>query len=266
MGSQAYGVSTEDSDYDVYGFVVPPKDYIFPHLRGEIVGFGDKGPGFDTWQQHRIGDKETRKIWDFQIYSIVRYFHLLMENNPNIIDSMFVPSHCILHSTEVANMIRDNRKMFLHKGCWPRFKGYAFSQMHKIKVKDPIGNRKEGKDKYGYDLKYAYHLVRLLDEVRQILEEGDLDLDRNKEKLKAIRRGEWKIEEIESYFQTREKNLEQLYDKSSLPSVPPKDRIKDLLLSCLEHHYGNLGTAIVIEGKVENALRQIYEIAEKHLR
>jgi hypothetical protein len=41
MGSTAYGVSTDNSDQDIYGFCIPPKEDVFPHLRGEIMGFGD---------------------------------------------------------------------------------------------------------------------------------------------------------------------------------------------------------------------------------
>ena len=40
MGSVAYGVSSDTSDVDVYGWAIPPKEDIFPHLRGEILGFG----------------------------------------------------------------------------------------------------------------------------------------------------------------------------------------------------------------------------------
>ena len=36
MGSRAYGSATEDSDYDFYGFVVPPKEIVFPYLAGDI--------------------------------------------------------------------------------------------------------------------------------------------------------------------------------------------------------------------------------------
>ena len=43
MGSVAYGVSSDTSDVDVYGWAIPPKDDIFPHLRGEIPGFGTPG-------------------------------------------------------------------------------------------------------------------------------------------------------------------------------------------------------------------------------
>ena len=40
MGSVAYGVSSDTSDVDVYGWAIPPKDDLFPHLRGEVPGFG----------------------------------------------------------------------------------------------------------------------------------------------------------------------------------------------------------------------------------
>jgi hypothetical protein len=44
MGSDAYGVSSNSSDIDAYGFCIPPKSYIFPHLSGEIEGFGKQEP------------------------------------------------------------------------------------------------------------------------------------------------------------------------------------------------------------------------------
>jgi hypothetical protein len=40
MGSRAYGVNkADDSDYDMYGFCIPPKHIVFPHLAGNIWGF-----------------------------------------------------------------------------------------------------------------------------------------------------------------------------------------------------------------------------------
>ena len=36
MGSVAHGVSDDNSDMDIYGFCIPSKDYIFPHLREPI--------------------------------------------------------------------------------------------------------------------------------------------------------------------------------------------------------------------------------------
>lgn len=47
MGSVAYGVSSDTSDMDVYGFAIPPKDDVFPHLRGEILCFGKQHKRFE---------------------------------------------------------------------------------------------------------------------------------------------------------------------------------------------------------------------------
>jgi uncharacterized protein len=52
MGSMAYGVSSDTSDCDIYGFAIPPKEMVFPHLAGEIFGFGRQKKRFDQWQQH----------------------------------------------------------------------------------------------------------------------------------------------------------------------------------------------------------------------
>ena len=129
MGSMAYGVSNDSSDMDVYGFAIPPKHEVFPHFRGEIPGFDPFEVKFKQYQKHHIVDQQAMggrgRTYDITIYSIARYFRLLADNNPNIIDSLFVPRNCILHSTPIADMIREQRKLFLHKGCWAKFKGYA---------------------------------------------------------------------------------------------------------------------------------------------
>ena len=187
-----------------------------------------------------------------------------MENNPNLIDSLFVPHRCILHITRIGTMVRDNRKLFLHRGSWYKFKGYSYSQMHKMDIKNPEGKRVEEVQKYGYDLKFAYHVVRLLGEIEQILLEGDLDLEKNREQLKSIRRGEWTKEQIKEYFSNKEKELESAYLKSTLPMYPDEDRIKALLLNCLEEHFGSLGNVITKPDDFKNLLNDIQFLVEKY--
>lgn len=240
MGSFAYGVANDTSDIDIYGFCIPNKSIIFPATTGKyIFGFDKTVPGnFEQWQQHHVIDKGKKKEYDFTIYNIVKYFRLCANGNPNMIDSLFVPQRCITHTTNIGVLLRENRHMFLSKKCWHTFKGYAFSQLHKMKIKDPHGKRKELRDKYGYDTKFAYHLVRLLNEVEQILIEGDLDLERNREQLKAIRKGDWTQEQVEKYFHEKEIYLEELNAKSdSVPYKVQTDRIRNLLYACLQLHF-----------------------------
>jgi len=313
MGSVAYGCSNDNSDIDLYGFCIPPKDVIFPHLAGVIHGFGRQNKNFEQFQKHHILDKDSGKEYDITIYNIVKYFQLAMTGSPNVIDSLFVPRRCVLHSTLVGEHVRENRHLFLSKKLWYTLKGYAFSQMNKCRSKSIrtwvelckkygwdlhvsieeleenllsdvallkrsrqlIGQietsgkrtkRMESVAEHGCDLKFAYHVVRLLGEIEQVLMEHDLDLERNREQLKSIRRGEWSLDRIEAYFESKERELESLQIVSDLRHSPDESAIKTLLLECLEMHYGNLDADISMPDKAVEALRQIQTIADSTLQ
>ncbi len=261
MGSVAYGVSSDSSDLDVYGWAIPMKEEIFPHLRGEVPGFGTQAKRFETYQEHHVTDADALagrgRVYDFTIFGVVKFFALAMDNNPNIIDCLFTPSTCVLHSTRVGNLVRENRKLFLHKGAWPKFKGYAYSQLHKLAIKHPTGKRAELVERHGYDTKFAYHVVRLISEVEQILMEGDIDLQRGNETLKAIRRGEWTETRLRQWFADKEAHLERVYAESPLRPTPDEPCIKALLLQVLEEHYGSLDGCVVDPDRAVGALRNI---------
>ena len=261
MGSAAYGVSSDTSDVDVYGWAIPPKEDIFPHLRGEIPGFGRQAKRFEQFQEHHLRDPDALaghgRTYDLTIFGIVKFFALAAENNPNVIDSLFTPATCVLHSTRVGNLVRENRRLFLHRGAWPKFKGYADSQLHKLAVKQPRGKRADLVAEHGYDTKFAYHVVRLLGEVEQILVEGDIDLQRDNERLKAIRRGEWTEARLREWAADKEVDLERAYATSTLPPTPDEDKLKALLLNCLEQHYGTLAGCMVEPDRAVAVLRSI---------
>lgn len=261
MGSVAYGVSSDTSDLDVYGWAIPPRDEVFPHLRGEIIGFGKPAKRFEVYQEHHVDDADalagSGRSHDLTIFGIVRFFALALENNPNVLDSLFTPGECVLHSTRVGNLVRENRRRFLHKGAWAKFKGYAYSQLHKIAIKEPQGKRAELVAEHGYDTKFAYHVVRLIGEVEQILVDGDVDLRRDRELLKAIRRGEWTEARLREWFAAKEGQLERIYAASPLRATPDEAGVKALLLECLEEHYGSLGACIVEPDRQIVALRNI---------
>jgi len=290
MGSFAYGVSSDTSDMDVYGFCIPPKDIVFPHTIGHIEGFGKQIKRFEVFQQHHIQFKE--KEYDLAIYNIVKYYQLCMENNPNMIDSLFTPIYCVLHQSQMGEYTRQHRQDFLHKGSFHKLKGYAFSQIQKAKNKSfktlfdfcrihsipmsedfdemradwdridlrtdiknkllelyslcvaggkPNPKRVESIMKYGWDVKFGYHLIRLVDEAEQILVTGTLDLQRAREHMKAVRSGLISLEEAEKWFAEKEASLEKLYHESKMvPYAPDEEKIKRHLLNCLEMYYGTL--------------------------
>lgn len=262
MGSIAYGVSTDHSDVDVYGFTIPHKNVVFPHLAGYIDGFDMAPERFGTWEQHHINDASSGKEYDFAIHSIVKFFKLTMDNNPNMVDAIFVPRRCVLHSTQIGEHMRENRKLFLHKGGWHKFKGYSYKQLCKMRSKEPVPGSKRYDDimKNGYDTKFAYHVVRLLNEIEQIMTVGDLDLEQNREQLKSIRRGEWYMDQVIQYAGDKEKDLESLYLTSELRYGPDREAVKQILVDCLEMHFGDISSVVYQESKSDAAIAQIKRI------
>lgn len=247
IGSVAYGVSTSRSDVDICGFCVPPKEVVFGHLRGEIPGFGRQLERFDQYQQHNVEpNDEPGCVYDLTIYSIPRFFMLCMENNPNMLEALFTPEDCVRWSTPIAKRARQARHQFLHKGAWHKFRGFAHSQLHKMRNKEPRGGRKALVEEFGYDVKFAYHAVRLMDEVEQILRHGELDLRKDPERLLEIRAGEWTREQVEAYVARKEAELAEVYEHSHrLPHGPDEEAIRQVLLECLEEAWGSLEGIVV---------------------
>jgi hypothetical protein len=247
---------------------------VFPHLAGHVWGFGKYKDGmpknhFGQYQNHHVHDPSARggkgRTYDLQVYNIVKYFQLCMECNPNMIDSLFTHETMVQHSTQVCQLVREHRKLFLHQGICDKFKGYAYAQVHKLQTKQPeLGSKRaELVERHGLDTKFAYHVVRLLNEAEQVLLEGDLDLLRNREQLKSIRRGEWTAAQILDYFERKRVDLENIRARSPLPARPNEEAIRDLLLKCLEAHYGSLDRCVTVPGRAEVVLRRIKEVIEE---
>lgn len=254
-GSHAYGVSNPDSDMDVVGFCVPPKEIVFPHTAGNIHGFGRQKKNFKNFDAQHI-DHEGEE-YDLTMFNIVEYFNQCMDNNPNWLETLFTSPKAKITENKVASIVMDRRHLFLHKGSFHRFTGFAKSQIYKMKNKtkpDVVdfetgeiiskGNRDDLPERV---CKYAYHAVRLLDEVEQILKTGDLVLDNNVSKLREIREGGWTYDQVFQYFNRKENDLADFYEhgKSPVPYRPDEDAIKDILLEALEEHYGNLEGCII---------------------
>ncbi len=242
-GSQSYGCARpEDSDLDIVGITIPPVEVVFPHLTGYIPGFGPKPPEFEQFQSHHVIPAHTKAKYDFAIYGMVKFFDLCMAANPNMVDYLFAPDRCVPYQTAVWDHLSQHRQQFLHKGAWSRFRGYAVSQIRKLEAgrdrKNPV--RQASIDTFGYDTKYAYHIVRLALECEQILATGNLILDRDAALYREIRAGEWSLSQVRSWFDRKVSELEVLYETSLLPAGPDVESIRRLLLECLEMHWGYL--------------------------
>jgi len=263
-GSEAYGCNMGiESDIDIYGVTIPSKEIVFPHLSGELFGFDLNSKRFEQWL---YSCEENKTKYDITCYNIVKYFRLCANCNPNMISSLFVPDNCIIYLSNIGKLIRENRKLFLSKKIMHTFQGYAYSQKSNILKckKSTTSKRRESIEKFGYDVKYSYHLIRLLNEAEQILIEQDLDLQRSKEQLISIRKGEWKLEDILAYFDHKEKLLEEAYIKSNLPHFIREREIKQLLLNCLEEFYGTVSNTIKKEVDNNPLINDLKDLVKKY--
>lgn len=126
-GSEAYGtslsnLSEEDkklnnlnavSDIDTSGVFIAPLE--------QILGLGND-------YQDSIADERNDNVWN----ELGKWFTLLCNSNPNILESLWIPQRCILYETDIIKEIKVNRDKFLSKKIYETFSGYARSQSKKM--------------------------------------------------------------------------------------------------------------------------------------
>jgi predicted nucleotidyltransferase len=211
-GSHSYGMDTETSDEDFRGICIPPAEYLL---------------GLKHFEQHE--HKEPDEV----IYSLKKFVKLALDNNPNIIDALFVDDRHIVFINEFGQELRDLRQSFLSKRIFKTYGGYAVSRLKKLTEsgKNPIGNKTELIEKYGYDTKDAAHLVRLMKMGIEILENGKVNVFRHdREMLLDIRNGKYPLIDITNNFDYLNHLLFKAYQNSQLPDEPDFEKINNWLV------------------------------------
>ncbi len=91
-------------------------------------------------------------------------------------------------------------------------------------------------DKYGYDTKHAYHLVRLIRMCREILTTGKVIVKRpDAEELLAIRKGAWSYDQLIDFAEGEDAALQELYTSSkALPKTPDFKYLDNLCIKAVE--------------------------------
>lgn len=237
-GSQAYGTNLNNSDIDIFGFCMPPVEMLFPHLTGKIQGFGMTPENFKQYQQHRIMDGNIE--YDFGIYNIARFFNLCMQNNPNLLDVLFVSEDCIITETDISKKIRANRELFINQQCFHKFRGYSQSQLKRLRTGSTGKSPKRAKliETYGYDSKYAMHMCRLGLEALQLLTTGTMNLRKDSDFLLDVRKGYFKtMDEIVTWQVNIDLQLQKALKTTKIPEYPLEGRIHKLLMKCIHDFY-----------------------------
>lgn len=229
-GSRAYGVASPESDIDMYGICIPTKEKAFPMFDGHIPGFGIPTGAWPHWGYQGTG-------LDIMVYSIVKFFNLAMQGNPNIIEILFTEDHHIMFIEELGVSLRGSRDLFLSDNMIPRFTGFYYSQRNKLfdGSRDP---RKAARiEKYGYDTKAAYHSLRLLLELEQFIETGTMSLETYGDLLTGVRFGAYSGEDIEMMLEAKSNQIDAKKVNSVLRPEPNEEYLKQVLVDMLETHW-----------------------------
>jgi hypothetical protein len=101
-------------------------------------------------------------------------------------------------------------------------------------------NRNPGRaaleEKFGYDTKHAYHLVRLIRMCREVLTTGQVIVKRpDREELLTIRNGAWPYEKLIDFAESEEKALNEIYASCNvLPKTCDKKKLDQLCIKLVE--------------------------------
>lgn len=222
-GSRLYGTEVKGSDWDKQAIFIPPKKYVY---------------GLHSCDQVKKSTEEG----DFTSYSFIKYIRLAMANNPNILSILYTPDKDVLYSNSYGKLLKGKKHLFLSKKSYHTFRGYANSQRKKILTKQAEGKRLELIKKYGYDTKFAMHLVRLLYEALDIMVGHELIYPcPQRGQLKQIRNGEWKLEKVLAEADRIEHLVDEAYVKSDLQYSADKDKIEKLQMDVLESFWRKHG-------------------------
>lgn len=134
-GSRAYGLDTPESDTDIKGVYILPKEKFYQIEKIEQV------------------NNDTN---DIVYYELRKFVELLAKNNPNILELLATPDEFILHKHPVMNLIKVED--FLSKESKNSFGSYAMTQIKKAKgLKKKIVNPIEKERKTILDFCYVAH-------------------------------------------------------------------------------------------------------------
>jgi predicted nucleotidyltransferase len=207
VGSRAYGLDVSSSDTDTRGIFLPPAS-----LHWSLYGVPEQIENTDNEECY----------WEMQKFII-----LSLKANPNVLECLYTP--LVVHATELASELLQNRHRFLSQLAYQTYNGYVMSQFRKLEQ----DLRTRGDLKW----KHVMHLIRLLLSGITILKDGyvPVDVGDKRESLMSIRRGERTWEEINEWRLQLHKEFDAASASSSLPERPDYEWANSFLIKSRRH-------------------------------
>jgi predicted nucleotidyltransferase len=231
VGSSVHGlVLSGTDDRDEMGVCIEPRRY--------VVGFRK----FEQWvyrsaaeREGHAGARSQAGDLDLTVYSLRKWARLALQGNPTVLLLLYLPDDAIVVRTEVGKQLQALAPAFASRQAGRRFLGYLEAQRQRL-----VGergqrdvNRAELVEQFGYDTKYAMHMLRLGHQGVEFLETGRLTLpmcEPVRSHLMDIRRGRSNLAEVLAECTELEVRLSVLLDSSPLPPEPNIDRVERFVM------------------------------------
>lgn len=224
VGSTVFGTSVDSqgSDRDEMAIAIEPPEY--------LVGLN--GWGTTVSRSQPKGVRSGPGDLDLQIHSLRKFAQLAVKGNPSILLLLFAPPTFADWQGRELLYYRDR---FLSRQAGKAFLGYMNAQRARMNGEQGGRHgrmRTELVDQFGYDTKYAGHIIRLGYQGIELMETGRMTLPMQEHEridVVNIRRGLWTLKKVLDLALDLQARLSVLMDTSHLPEEPDTHGVNDLL-------------------------------------
>lgn len=182
---------------------------------------------------------------DMTIYSLQKYIRLALSGNPTILTLLFVPAESLIMARTAGLRLQALAPMLVSKKAGGAYLGYMQAQRQRLLGErgGRHGSRPELTNKFGYDSKYAAHVVRLGLQGVELMMTGRLTLPMaplDRDAVLEIRKGNIPFNLCMSLAGNVERQLKDAIDASPLPDQPNKDMVESWMIETYQRYFDNL--------------------------
>lgn len=239
VGSTVHGTSVPDGLEDL--------DIMAVELEGirDFAGFNTS----DTWinRTKPTGVRSEAGDVDHVAYGLRKFLNLALKGNPSILVALFVPDTHVHVCTKEGQQLQSLAPYIVSKQVYMPFRGYMRQQHERLLGLRGQRNitRPELVEAYGYDTKYAAHVVRLGLQGQELLRTGRITLPmpvQERELVLKIRTGRFSLAEVSEKIIGAERQLDVAYTESSLNAHPNQQHVEHWMLDAYRNHWNNENT------------------------
>src|SRR5688500_10879924 len=234
VGSTVHGLNVNDGieDRDEMGVCVEPLGAAMG-LRAPFEQFIYRSAA------EREGRDDARSIagdLDLTIYSLRKWTRLALKGNPTILLLLFTPDDQLVYCDPLGLELRALTPSIISRRVQEPFLGYLQAQKQRLTGQrgQKRIHRPELEEMYGFDTKYAMHMLRLGFQGVELLTTGRLSLpmrEPERSYLLDVRRGKISEHECLTRAGELERELTNLETTSPLPQSPEEARVEDWAMS-----------------------------------